>query len=74
MVFDRKSGYLESYVMGGFTLLSSGPGPNFWRAPTENDFGNKMPERCAMWKTFGKELELQSLVPIQTENSRSAPC
>ncbi len=66
MVFDRKSGYLDSYVIGGLGLLSAGPEPNFWRAPTENDFGNKMPERCAMWRTFGRELELQSLVPVQT--------
>lgn len=25
--------------------------PSFWRAPTDNDFGNKMPERCEIWKT-----------------------
>ncbi len=69
IVFDRKSGYLESYVMGGLPLLSSGPEPNFWRAPTENDFGSKMPERCAIWKPFGKELVLQSLIPVQTVNT-----
>lgn len=69
IVFDRKSGYLESYHMAGKSLLSEGPLPNFWRAPTENDFGNKMPERCAMWRTFGKELALQSLVPVQTDNT-----
>lgn len=69
IVFDRKSGYLESYQVSGKSLLSSGPRPNFWRAPTENDFGNKMPERCAMWKNFGKELVLQSLVPVQAENA-----
>ncbi len=65
VVFNRSNGYLESYVMGGKTLLSSGPAPNFWRAPTENDFGNEMNLRCAMWKTFGDELELQTLVPAQ---------
>jgi len=42
---------------------------NFWRAPTENDFGNKMPERSAMWKFFGEELLLQSMVPVQTEKT-----
>jgi len=66
MVFDRKSGYLESYVIKGEALLSDGPLPNFWRAPTENDFGSKMPQRSAMWRSFGKELVLQSLVPVQT--------
>ena len=24
---------------------------NFWRAPTDNDFGNGMDKRCKMWKT-----------------------
>ncbi|MCP4310527.1 MAG: DUF4981 domain-containing protein [Bacteroidetes bacterium] len=69
MVFDRKSGHLESYVIEGETLLSEGPLPNFWRAPTENDFGNNMHSRCAMWRTFGKELVLQSLVPVQTDKT-----
>jgi beta-galactosidase len=32
-------------------LISSGPRPNFWRAPTDNDRGNGFPERCAPWKT-----------------------
>jgi len=66
IVFDRTSGFMESYMVAGVELLSSGPRPNFWRAPTENDFGNKMPERCAMWKTFGSELQLQALVPLQS--------
>ena len=36
---------------GGDTeLISSGPKPNFWRAPTDNDRGNDFPERCAPWK------------------------
>jgi beta-galactosidase len=68
IVFDRSDGFLSSYVVGGVELIARGPRPNFWRAPTENDFGNKMPERCAMWRTFGSELVLQTLVPVQSEN------
>ncbi len=41
LVFDRKTGLLEVYSMDGLDLLAGGPFPNFWRAPTENDFGNK---------------------------------
>jgi len=69
IVFDRKTGNMESYVMGDLPLLSVGPRPNFWRAPIENDFGNNMPIRSALWKSFGKDLELQTLVPFQTDNS-----
>jgi beta-galactosidase len=59
--FDRGSGRISSYVINGRELLTEGPSPNFWRAPTENDFGNRMGVRCAMWKGFGKDLVLQSM-------------
>ncbi|PID92926.1 MAG: beta-galactosidase [Bacteroidetes bacterium] len=65
--FDRQTGMLDSYLVGKQPLLEQGPRPNFWRAPTENDFGNHMPKRLAMWKGFGEELQLQTLVPLQTE-------
>ncbi len=67
-IFDRVSGYLTSYTWKGSLVFENGPRPNFWRAPTENDFGNKMPRRCAMWKHFGDELQLQTLLPLEAEN------
>ena len=54
--------------MDGIQLLSAGPTPNFWRAPIDNDFGNRLDTRFAMWKTFGKELTLQTLVPAQLDS------
>jgi beta-galactosidase len=48
--FNRASGLLTSYKHRGEELLAKGPEPNFWRAPTDNDFGNGMPERCAVWQ------------------------
>ena len=66
--FDRSSGQINSYVMDDKQLLQEGPRPNFWRAPIENDFGNRMDVRCAMWKSFGKELVLQSMVPASTDS------
>ena len=48
--FDRMTGLLTSYCSKGLELLAKGPEPNFWRAPTDNDFGNGMPERCAVWQ------------------------
>jgi len=29
--------------------------PNFWRAPTDNDFGNGMDKRCAAWKEMSTQ-------------------
>ena len=41
---------LCSYVYGGRELMKQNPVPNFWRAPTDNDRGNQMPQRYAQWK------------------------
>ena len=48
--FDRSLGLLVSYRFKGSELLDRAPEPNFWRAPTDNDFGNDMPARCAVWR------------------------
>jgi len=67
IAFDRSSGYLISYVWKGKLILDQGPKPNFWRASIENDFGNHTDKRSSMWKEFGNELELQTLVPMQSD-------
>jgi beta-galactosidase len=48
--FSRQTGLLESYEAFGKPLLASPLRPNFWRAPTDNDKGNGMPARCAVWR------------------------
>jgi beta-galactosidase len=48
--FDKSSGCLSSYEYYGQELIRQGPQLNFWRAPTDNDFGNGMEKRCAIWK------------------------
>ena len=41
---------LSSYVWDGVEYIKAIPAPNFWRAPTNNDQGNFMPQRYAQWK------------------------
>jgi len=48
--FDTRLGKLTSLRSGESERLRRGPDPSFWRAPTDNDFGNGMPERCAVWR------------------------
>lgn len=50
-LFDKGTKGLVSYVYGGREMIKEVPKPNFWRAPTDNDFGNQMPYRYAQWKT-----------------------
>ena len=52
VVFNKEKGQITSYVFEGNELLkdSKGPKPNFWRAPTDNDFGNQMQAKNIEWK------------------------
>ena len=47
---SRLTGALTSYRWGNTELLKSPLLPNFWRAPVNNDYGSKMPQRYAQWK------------------------
>ena len=53
MLFSHSAGGLVSYQVGGIEYLCGKPQPNFWRAPTDNDYGNKMPWRDAVWRSAG---------------------
>jgi len=48
--FNRGMGAIDSYRWGSRELLKAPLVPNFWRAPTNNDMGNRMPVRYAQWK------------------------
>ena len=39
--FDKANGYLSAYTVNGLDMIKEGEAltPNFWRAPTDNDFG-----------------------------------
>ena len=46
-VFNKRSGLVTSYKVNGTEYFAEGFGiqPNFWRAPTDNDYGNGGPKR-----------------------------
>lgn len=50
VLFSKTQGKMISYRAGGVEMLKAAPMPNFWRAPTENDYGNRMPQRYGQWK------------------------
>lgn len=51
IMFNRSNGDLISYMAEGKEFLLEPARPNFWRASTDNDRGNKLPERSEVWKT-----------------------
>ena len=65
VVFSQAEGRLVSYRYQGKELLKDGKGPkpNFWRAPTDNDFGNRMQFNNREWKKaslFSKVTKLET--------------
>ncbi len=56
--FDQAGGVLSSYRIRGNELLQEALAPNFWRAYTDNDRGNKHQERTAMWRDAGEKRKL----------------
>jgi beta-galactosidase len=49
LVFDKSAGSLSSWKYRGVELIVMGPQMNFRRAPTDNDVGNRMAQRCQPW-------------------------
>lgn len=49
-MFSRVGAGLVSYVYAGVEMIRETPLPNFWRAPVDNDRGNRMMQRYAQWK------------------------
>ena len=45
--FDKHSARLVSYRVAGVELVKQGLFPNFWRAATDNDYGNKFANETA---------------------------
>ncbi len=50
--FRRRSGLITKYSVGGIDYIAPGTElkPNFWRAPTDNDFGANVQRRNAVWR------------------------
>lgn len=59
-VFNKQNGLVTSYRFKGTEYFPEGFGiqPNFWRAPTDNDYGNGAPTRLQVWKQSSKNFHV----------------
>ncbi len=66
-VFNRESGLLTSYRVDGTEYIENGAGPRpfFWRAPIDNDYGARLPQRLSAWREA-------SYLELKAENLRIA--
>ncbi|WP_300097969.1 glycoside hydrolase family 2 TIM barrel-domain containing protein [uncultured Alistipes sp.] len=64
LCFDKRQGAVTSCRIRGRELFADGFGfrPNFWRAPTDNDYGNGMPRRAQCWKEASRDFRATARV------------
>lgn len=58
--FNKQTGWLQAYSVKGIPVIKEPLQPYFWRMPTDNDIGNSMQLRCAVWKEAGAHAQLKS--------------
>lgn len=77
ILFSYLNGGLVSYRYAGREMIEAIPMPNFWRAPTDNDCGNLMPQRYAQWKIASMYIThkaaegVHQQAPVIVENEHS---
>ncbi|ULC58727.1 DUF4981 domain-containing protein [Flaviramulus sp. BrNp1-15] len=62
-IINLETGKLERFksAKNDEHLIINAPEPYFWRAPTDNDYGNQMQKKSSIWKTAHKELKLKNI-------------
>jgi len=68
---DRTKGVLSHYESNGVELVTSGPAPNFWRAPTENDIQRGVPGQSADWRYAGSNRTVDAVDVDVQDGSRA---
>ncbi len=67
VVVNNRTGFVEKYKINGKNILAQPVKPDFWRAPTDNDFGNGMEKRQGVWRFAGDDLKLEK-IRVQSSN------
>lgn len=62
---SKTTGYLNSMMFEGKELMNKNLEPNFWRVPIDNDLGNEMQKRCAVWKMEGENAQLEKVKQLE---------
>jgi len=61
IAFDKDRGLIKSLKREGIEYLQSGPVPDFWRAPIDNDFGNDLHKRSRVWRKAGENRKVTAV-------------
>lgn len=66
---NTRNGEVYAYAVNGRNLLNGSITPSFWRAPTDNDWGNNAHRRLNAWRYAGHNRKLTALTH-DTDNER----
>ena len=67
LVFNKNTGFLVKYSYEDTDYLQKPIVPFFWRAPNDNDLGNKMPARTQIWKGAGDRMRLIAMTTDENQ-------
>lgn len=67
--FNTKIAKFVDYQVNKHSVLNTFPEPHFWRAPTDNDFGNQMPNKLGFWRSAHHMLRLDTVL-VQQNNGQ----
>lgn len=73
-IFNLNWGTVEHYAVNGRRVFNGWFEPNFWRASTDNDFGNNMPTQCGVWRTAGRNRNLISAKVTEADSAVRIEC
>ncbi|GAO27575.1 glycoside hydrolase family 2 TIM barrel-domain containing protein [Geofilum rubicundum] len=68
---DKRWGGISHFRYNGKNLIQGSPQPDFWRAPTDNDFGNHMPANSHVWRLAGRNKEVKNVTVEEAEGAVS---
>ncbi|MBR5963456.1 MAG: DUF4981 domain-containing protein [Bacteroidaceae bacterium] len=70
VTWNRRTGFVDYIDVDGKPMLKKGFSlkPNFWRAPTDNDFGANLQYRFVAWKEPMLRMQREGLVYSTDEN------
>lgn len=66
-IFSKRMGGFLSMRVNGRELFDMAPKPNFWRAPTDNDMGNRMVLNMGQWELSSR---YNAVVDFKAEGNR----
>ncbi|PWE01361.1 glycoside hydrolase family 2 TIM barrel-domain containing protein [Marinilabilia rubra] len=61
LFFDKEKGNFLNFAVDGKVLIKSGPEPDFWRVPVDNDYGYGIRKEMGVWEHAAGNAQVKSV-------------